>query len=537
MKFNHIPTWPEWQRASASSMQIRAMKPKLVKIDDLVKKYHQALDMSKLNILMELRKAIEDWAADKIDRNADTGRLEAMQALLDIVVRKLYELDGWGKHRYIKAACFGYVVKTGDYNPNLKPLDDRQRQKDETLDVGASCADLIKAIGAAEATWRHHVATNGVAADEDRKTLKIFMAPEFFFRGRYGAYRDIGWTSKILGMMRTETKKPAYDDWLFVHGTVIVSTETADGGKQMLENYALVQRGGAKTGETDDFVVAKEFPSHVDFQHPTVSNQDWFNPKRSEADIAGSTVKNVMPVGGRKDPIFNSLGAKQKSVSELVGGVIFTMDSITFGLEVCRDHFLRRLAHSQEKGKVLIQLVPSAGMSIDDDAIACVADGVVFNVDGVTPHAMIKVNSATAVQPAVRMDPGLRAGPDRDVHPRQDRLAWPCARGRRPAAQHDADGAQRNRSDSAAQTPESRRPPVSSGAARRPRRSATANRKLTAGSPPALRLRSGTDAALSALDADGRARYERGVRRSRRRSMTGTKPGAIAAAARSAPGR
>ena len=80
-EFNHIPTWPEWQRASASSMQIRAMKPKLVKIDDLVKKYHQALDMSKLNILMELRKAIEDWAADKIDRNADTGRLEAMQAL------------------------------------------------------------------------------------------------------------------------------------------------------------------------------------------------------------------------------------------------------------------------------------------------------------------------------------------------------------------------------------------------------------------------------------------------------------------------
>ena len=132
MKFNHIPTWPEWQRASASSMQIRALKPKLVKIDDLMKKYHQALDMSKLNVLMELRKAIEDWAADKIDRNADTGRLEAMQALLDIVVRKLYELDGWGKHRYIKVACIGYVVKTGDYNPNLKPLDDRQRQRDET---------------------------------------------------------------------------------------------------------------------------------------------------------------------------------------------------------------------------------------------------------------------------------------------------------------------------------------------------------------------------------------------------------------------
>jgi hypothetical protein len=393
MKFETIPTWPEWQKASSSFLQVRANKPKLARIDELIKKYHQVLDMSKLNILMELKTAILDWAADKIDRDATTGRLEAMQALLDIVVRKLYELDGWGKHRYIQAVCIGYVIKTGDYDPNLKPANDQQRQKDETVDVGQACNQLRRAIAAAQTAYRAY-SNNLISADEDKKTLKIFMAPEFFFRGRYGAYRDIGWTAKILSMMRTETGKPEYSDWLFVLGTAIFSTEEAPGkgGGRMLENYALVQKGGPKTSDLNDFVVAKEFPSHVDFKHPGVSNVNWYDPKTSMAKTAGQISKNIMPEGGRKDPIYTPLDHTKAPVSELVGGVIFTMDGITFGLEVCRDHYLQRLAHSQEKGRVLIQLIPSCGMSIENASIGCVEKGIVFNVDGSTPHAQMKVN-------------------------------------------------------------------------------------------------------------------------------------------------
>ncbi len=38
MRFNNIPTGTERQRASSSFMSSRASKPKLVRIDDLIKR-------------------------------------------------------------------------------------------------------------------------------------------------------------------------------------------------------------------------------------------------------------------------------------------------------------------------------------------------------------------------------------------------------------------------------------------------------------------------------------------------------------------
>lgn len=408
-------------------MTIRATKPKLVRIDNLIKKYHQVLDMGRLNILMELKDAIIDWTADKIDRDVNTGRLEAMQALQEIVLRKLYELDNWCKHRYLKATCIGYRIKTGDYDANKKPASDSQRQKDETVDIGNRVRLLITAIGAAHTMYQGYVLGNNIPADDDHKTLKIFMAPEFFFRGPYGAYRDIGWVSKILSMMRTETGKPQYADWLFVHGSALFSSEKMVKGKSdgmLLENFALVQKGGPKTNELQDFVVAKEFPSHVDFQHPTVSNWDWYKSKKPEARIAGDDRHARTPEGGRKDPVTNPLGDGHKALSELVGGCIFTMDGITFGLEVCRDHYLRRLASSQERGRALIQLVPSAGMSIEAESVACAPRGIIFNVDGVTPHVEVGVNSNAVPAPSEAVPSTASGGGDIVIYEPLN-IPWP----------------------------------------------------------------------------------------------------------------
>jgi hypothetical protein len=403
MAYKEIPTWARWKSDSSSWFTTRANKPKLVRIDNLIQKYHQVFEMSKLNILAELKTAIIDWTADKIDRNAGTGRLTAMRDLEEVVIRKLYELDGWGKHRYLKAVCIGFQIKTGAYNPNLAPADEKQRQEHETLDVGKSVTDLISAISTAHTAYQNYLLSNAIAAAEDKKTLKIFMAPEFFFRGRYGAYRDIGWSAEILEKMRAETGKAQYADWLFVHGSALFATEklvNRVSAGLLLENYALAQKGGPKTQQHHDIIVAKEFPSHVDFKHHGVTNLQWFDPSTSKAQVGGVLTTNIMPEGGRRDPINNPLGASVTSASELVGGTIFTVDNIMFGLEVCRDHYLGRLAHSQERGRVLIQLIPSAGMSIEDASIACAPDGIVFNVDGARPHVMVKVNSNVIRQPA-----------------------------------------------------------------------------------------------------------------------------------------
>ena len=402
MRFQNIPTWTEWKAASSSFMRIRAKKPKLIRIDNLIKRYHLALGMSKLNVLMELKFAIADWAADKIDRAVGTQRLPAMQALEEIVVRKLYELDGWGKHRYIKAVCIGYKIRTGDYDHTRVPANEQQRRRDETVEIGHRVSALIAAIKLAHSRYNVYASLQHFPPDEESQILKIFMAPEFYFRGPYGAYADIGWSAKIMGMLRTEISKEHYNNWLFVNGTALFATDKYENGTRvgaLLENYALVQKGGPKTEEHHDHVIAKEFPSHIDFKHPTIGDLQWFDPTTSAANIGGTTRRNIMPEGGRKDPVHNSLGHPNvpqfKPVSELIGGVVFTMDGITFGLEVCRDHFLRRLAHSQEAGKVLIQLIPSAGMSIDDASIACVQNGLIFNVDGITPHVMVKQRTAT----------------------------------------------------------------------------------------------------------------------------------------------
>jgi hypothetical protein len=429
MRFETFPTSAQWEMANASFMErltvnptaARANKAKSAAIDDLVKRYNLVLDMSKLNILMALREAIIAWAVDRNYAAAaragrpapsnqsnvrsmgtlchaiparDAQEDDRMQALLDITLRTIAELDGWGRHRYVKAACIGYQLKTGAYEPSRKPASAELRRQADEADIAKSCVDLVGAIQQAQTAYQHYVNTKGVSSDADRKTLKIFMAPEFFFRGRYGAYQDIGLCAKIMETMRNEIRDSKYADWLFVHGTAVFASErdAAAGGGVYLENYALVQKGGVPS-KTSDLVVAKEFPSHIDFEHPTVDAFDWYDPAKSEAKIGGDDVKHLAPAGGRKDPQKSLAAAGAVCVSELVGGALFTMDNITFGLEVCRDHFIGRLAHCKEAGKALIQLIPSAGIDIIDGSLGCQMDGIVFNVDGGSPHCDARVRS------------------------------------------------------------------------------------------------------------------------------------------------
>ncbi|HUI43921.1 MAG TPA: hypothetical protein VL523_18315 [Terriglobia bacterium] len=423
MTFKNIPTWAQWQSVRGPKpvppIPGSLVKSPLYRIDELIQKYHQVFDMSKLNILMELKNAITDWAAASLAGSAPSAsRLEAMQALMEIVIRKLHELDGWGKHRYLKATCLAYEIATGAYDENkvpggpyAKPEDvpppgqlAKTRQRDETAEIAGRVTKMRNAIAAAYTGYQSYRATESIPDDEDRKTLKIFMAPEFFFRGPYGAYRDIGWNAKILSMLRTETSKTQYADWLFVHGSALFSTDKMVNNVKvgnLLENYALVQKGGPKTSEHHDIIIAKEFPSHVDFKHPGVGDLQWFDPATTRAKVGGFDQRNFMPEGGRTDPIHGStpsevLDANTPSASELVGGTIFTMDGILFGLEVCRDHLIGRLAHSHESGKVQIQLVPSCGASIETASISCINGGIVFNCDGDVdsgPDSAVRVNS------------------------------------------------------------------------------------------------------------------------------------------------
>ncbi|MFY0566573.1 hypothetical protein ACN28E_22430 [Archangium lansingense] len=316
--------------------------------------------------------------------------------------------------------------------------------------------------------------------DDKPEELKIFMAPEFYFRGADGAY-PVDDLHLIMDVMREETKDAKYKDWLFVYGTAIgqvpqapsESTQHAlkvaeaatnatvikvtHGGKDKagacekipaenaqlplvaqwrvelsgktscekvvqavakvdadvyqitlpaavsvdkddpcvihgplaaeILNYALIQRGGpdAAAGLREGLVY-KEKISHIDFLRNKANA--WPTPGQRNVYLGDKDVI-ALPTEGADE----TLGRKKNPVSGEVtstglgGGSIFTMDGITFGLEVCLDHLEGRMskyftAPPAGAAKVQVHLIPSWGAWIKPRSLCGMKGTLVFNVDG-----------------------------------------------------------------------------------------------------------------------------------------------------------
>lgn len=182
----------------------------------------------------------------------------------------------------------------------------------------------------------------------------------------------------------------------------------AGNGKTEIGNYALISKGGSKQVDTDEpkqFVIYKEYISSIDFLRD--ESKDWDNQDERLIAIHGHDDRKVLPTEGSQDlnsaaqniagtttTYLDEAGKKKEhKISEINkvgygGGSVFTIDDITFGLEVCLDHaydrvwdFYNNYAHAGDP-KVQIHLIPSWGMSIGGGKIACVDEGLVFNVDG-----------------------------------------------------------------------------------------------------------------------------------------------------------
>lgn len=337
---------------------------------------------------------------------------------------------------YTGVVCLGYRVKTGG--------DKYAGKEDDWEDMKKRCDDLKAAIRGA-----HRLAGTYGRDDQGRtyatnpNLLKIFMAPEFYFRGRNGAYdfNDVNGTKDpgkdikgkrfvsrkrgILELMGEEIDKPIYKDWLFVLGTAIAaykSTETVcaecagpvrwvvdkvtakstavckehpehRGTDEtvrgaMIENVALIKK------DKDQYTVSKELVSHIDFVKDKATN-----------------TKNTVTLRGEDLPVFRNpqpsgydaaSETRSKFQDERMGGSVFTIDGITFGLEICLDHAAKPASDSagrlENAANIQIHLIPSAGMQIGK--LRTVQGGVVFNVDGSTPHVQVVAGKS----PEIRYD-------------------------------------------------------------------------------------------------------------------------------------
>ncbi len=415
-----IPTWQEWQNASAAFRPRVTAKPWLKKVDTWIRRYH--FTGRPVDSLKHLRQAISEWSAERFGKPLDPAQDKAQLDLAAVVKKKWKQLTRLNPG-YTEVALIAYETKLF----GQKDVDSSGASKSDKDDISARWAQMKKAIEKAhQALPREH--------RDNKHLLKLFMAPEFYFRGKSGAYDMAQFFPEFIDKVPEFTK--AYPDWLFVLGTFVCSWTTDEqrvdrtdflgklfnkkktvktGGT--VENYALVQKGGYSSRDhIHDVQVGKEFPSHIDFSHPG-DGKDWYAQDR-KAKILGGEIGAQSPPGSRefspemrtgnfggKDAYMGPL--KTDGSGELEGtltkttlehedesaafGCVFTMDGITFGLEVCRDHLLGRLVHAADHAAVQLQLIPSWGASISKDGSRnhVVPNAVAFNVDGARGDAAV----------------------------------------------------------------------------------------------------------------------------------------------------
>ena len=166
-------------------------------------------------------------------------------------------------------------------------------------------------------------------------------------------------------------------------------------------NVALVKKGGTGTPVKSDgagqkeLLIYKEQISSVDFAGKDKGTQDFYKKHRHMAEMHGDANRRLLPTEGSTDDLGKNPnpqkvgGISEVNKSGLGGGMVFTMDGITFGVEVCLDHGQARLknyydpsvggAPPASEPNVQIHLIPSCGVSIENPCV--VTDGLVFNVD------------------------------------------------------------------------------------------------------------------------------------------------------------
>jgi hypothetical protein len=303
---------------------------------------------------------------------------------------------------YRDVVCIGYVQVVATRTKTYWGVNN------DRADVAARWEIMKRAIKLATDAYQ----AEGVPRDVDEKRLKIFMAPEFYFRGQRGGY-----TFEELFYMAEKVREVTvlYPHWLFVLGTLIVATQKTEmtgphkfalGEKQrkgeepatervgrkekevgmILDNYAIVQKGGyAKPDGVHDHQIGKENVSQLDYNYPFWESHGYMGVVKISG-VAPPKDGIDLPVNVPVPPDTHTTLSPEKMANpreRSAHGSIFVMDGITFGFEVCLDHLTGKLARAPDKGGVQIHLIPSAGMDIKDKNSS--PHTIRFNVDGLRP--------------------------------------------------------------------------------------------------------------------------------------------------------
>jgi len=266
-----------------------------------------------------------------------------------------------------------------------------------TEDVRRRLAILERAL----ARLKENAFDEDNAVDRSPRVLKIFMVPEFYLRGPYGAYtpkdayddpdddEDDGVLIRYSDRLREIVSDGVFEDYLFVFGTVIVA-QALDGGDDVDDdrhrknqtlsasrflyfNLAPVLKGGSG-GREHRYLFQKRYISGADFLSGQASL-----PDPSDEDLH---LYSDEPWEGMVET------AAARGTRLVRDGNLIVVDGIRIGIEICLDHRMGVLWNNLQTAGgnggdlVDVQLIVSAGMAIERGPNPIVAGGVVYLADG-----------------------------------------------------------------------------------------------------------------------------------------------------------
>lgn len=283
-------------------------------------------------------------------------------------------------------------------------------------------------------------------ADPDRHTLKVFVAPEFFFRGLDGAYEfhideesgdACGPVCTVLQGLEDLVANPNYEDWFFLFGSVIAyekipQHESHHNDSSVPEhpflfyNFAPLYKGynpDTTNSYGKRFLLPKRYMSNLDFLTPNryVTENLTYEILSEHYNV---TTQNIT-LGHSEDILYNPMDYYQKKYNtalwneyqdELTNlGYTFIhydwviIDDITMSIEICFDHWLGRALQTYMADIVTgsntlipklssfddeltyvpipytqaqVSLVSSSGMTIQYRSLVLVNNGTIYLQDG-----------------------------------------------------------------------------------------------------------------------------------------------------------
>lgn len=342
---------------------------------------------------------------------------------------------------YSKVQFIAWEIYTGpiydDSNNAVSYPGVSRARGDRCWDVLSQCLDISARVQftrlALEAAYKN--------ASQEEDTLKVFVAPEFLYRGAAGAYLfDLlnGWRGTaapdfgklpapydrdwggLFGELRALAADEKFKDWVFVFGTAVGAAFRCSGGMTIVNpdrsteypvsgwNLSLIQCGGNTAEQREAcYFTQKHLKSGIDFIGFNMSHP---GPHVFTDESTGHTT-------APDKVILDRLMLENPLPSE-VGGALFRFpqirnsdgEMIQFGLEICLDHIQTELPPGSGTGvtgrlainkeAVNIQLVPSCGMSLYESSLALAPPNgpqtysYAFNCDGLGGHVQLWCGSA-----------------------------------------------------------------------------------------------------------------------------------------------